>query len=291
MTKHTHYIYTFGESFCRRTVESFSNIRLAKCRSTEDEVLVGGGHDFCSFVVKQEVKYAASRPSLYQTPRVTKCSDPLVPSKTFISEEKLNRLFTFTVHMAIEEEGPSAKRMKVELSAEPSRNELFAISLRELLDVKELVIDTGNIDETPPVYSPFNRSSSDLYMYHKEYYKQGMITSVACVASDSSDEERDEELTMTCSGVLEMKSNGKATKQLCAYMLHIGSQITVKALKEGEIVDLMIVYGLAVNYEKKCGWLYKLTVNFRAVSTVVENFGKFSVTDAINIILEKINSR
>ena len=45
-------------------------------------------------------------------------------------------------------------------------------------------------------------------------------------------------------------------------MMHIGSQMTVKALKEGEIVDLMIVYDLAINYENKYGWLYKLSVNF-----------------------------
>ena len=154
-------------------MESFSNIRLAKYRSTEDEVLVGGGHDFCSFVVKQQVKYAASRPSLCQALRVMKCDNPLVPSKTFINEEKLNRLFMFTVYVAIEEEeeeGPSAKKMKVELRTEPSnlKNKLFAISLCKLLDAKEQMIDTGNIDKTPPVYSPFNWSSSDLYMCHKE---------------------------------------------------------------------------------------------------------------------------
>ena len=36
-------------------------------------------------------------------------------------------------------------------------------------------------------------------------------------------------------------------------VLHIGNQITVKALKVGEIVDLIIVYSLAINYEKRCG--------------------------------------
>ena len=33
-------------------------------------------------------------------------------------------------------------------------NELFATTLRELVANNELVIDTGNIDETPPVYLP-----------------------------------------------------------------------------------------------------------------------------------------
>ena len=57
--------------------------------------------------------------------------------------------------------------------------------------------------------------------------------------SEEEEEREEEELTMTCNGVFEMKNRGKATKQLYAYMLHIGSQMTVKALKEVEIVDCM----------------------------------------------------
>ena len=163
-------------------------------------------------------------------------------------------------------------------------------SLCKFLDTKELVINTGNIDDTPSLYSSFNRSRTDLYIYHKDYYKQGMT--VACVTRDSSDEgesdsdeeernsdkdekDTDEKSTMTCSGVMEMKCSGKATKQSYAYMLHIGSQIAVKALKGGEIVDLIVVYGLAINYEKRCGWLHKLTIDFKAVNTVIETFRKF----------------
>ena len=304
MAEHKHYFYTFGESLCRRTVKSFPDVTPKDCQSTEDEILVGGGPDFCSFVVKKKVQYAASKPKDYPTPNVIICDEQLVPSKTYITEEKVNRLFTFTFQMAMEEEeGPSTKRMKIELHTEPSKNEVFVASLCKILDTKELVINTGNIDDTPSLYSPVNRSRTDLYMYHKDYYKQGMT--VACVTRDSSDEEEsdsneeendddederdtDEKSTMTCSGVMEMKCSGKATKQLYAYMLHIG---TVKALKGGEIVDLIIVYGLAISYEKRCGWLHKLTIDFKAVSTVIETFGKFSITDAINIIVDKISNR
>ena len=299
MSGHTHYLYIFGGSFCRRKVEQFNNVLQAKCRSTAEELLVRGGNEFCTFVMRQEVKYAASRPALYQTPRVKKSNEHLVSAKTFISSEKLNRLFNFSVHVEEEindDKGPSVKRMKVELSAEPYKNEVLATTLYEVLDVEGLVIDMGSIDETPPVYSPFNRSSTDLYMYHKSYCKQGIITSAACLASDSSDGqekegEEEEEVIMTCSGVLEMKNRGKVTKQLYAYMMHIGSQMTVKALKEGEIVDLMIVYGLAVNYENKSGRLYKLTVNFVTPSTVIEDFGSFSLVDAVNIVIERIVSQ
>jgi len=84
-------------------VEEFSNV---KCRSTE--LLVVGSNDFCLFVVKQEVKYAASKTSQYQKSRVENATDKLVP--TFLTEEMMNKVFTFTVALAPmeEEEGPSA---------------------------------------------------------------------------------------------------------------------------------------------------------------------------------------
>ena len=97
MTKHTHYFYSFGELFCRRNVEEFSNIKQAKCRNTKDELFVGGSSNFCLFFVKQEIQYAALKPSQYQTPRVTKCNDQLVSSKTFVTEQMFNKVFRFTV--------------------------------------------------------------------------------------------------------------------------------------------------------------------------------------------------
>ena len=115
--------------------------------------------------------------------------------------------------MPTKEEGLSAKRVRVKWCGEPLKNELFVISLRKILDVKELVIDTETIDETPPTYSPLYRSLSDLYMYHEKYYKQEIITIAACVTNDSS-EDRDEELTMTCSRVVKMKL-GEAQPSSC----------------------------------------------------------------------------
>lgn len=139
------------------------------------------------------------------------------------------------------------------------------------------------------MYSPFHRSRADLYMDHKEYCKQGIITGATCIASEShDDDDMEETLIMTCSGVWEMKNHGKATKQLYANMLHIGYQITVKALKEGEVVDIVVVYVLAVNYDKRIGWLHKLTVDFMLPKMIIEDFGKFSLVDAINIVVEKV---
>ena len=61
--------------------------------------------------------------------------------------------------------------------------------------------------------------------------------------------------------------------------------MTVKALKEGEV---MIVYGLAVNYEKRTGSLYKLIVDYSTPTTIIENFGNFKLIDTVNIIVEMI---
>ena len=74
-------------------------------------------------------------------------------------------------------------------------------------------------------------------------------------------------------------------------MIHIGSQMTVKALKGGEVVDVMIVYGLAVNYEKRTGWLYRLIVDFSTPTTIIKKFGHFNIVDAINIIVEMITKQ
>lgn len=56
--------------------------------------------------------------------------------------------------------------------------------------------------------------------------------------------------------VWEMKNATKATKQLYANMLHVEYKMIVKALKEGDVIDIMVVHGLSLNYEKKVGWIY-----------------------------------
>lgn len=62
------------------------------------------------------------------------------------------------------------------------------------------------------------------------------------------------------------------------------------ALKE-VVVDKMEVYGLSINYEKKLGWLYRLSADFVTTDTMIKNFGTFSLVDAINIIIEKLNGQ
>ena len=126
----------------------------------------------------------------------------------YISRDYLNTLFDFTVHMDLEDnvDTSSAKRMKIELSGEPSKNKLFCTMLRKIVKVKELVIDTGYIDgDTPPLYSPYHPSKADLFMYHQEHFKRV----VACIGNarcDDDDEDfKQEFLTMVCSGAWEMK--------------------------------------------------------------------------------------
>ena len=48
-----------------------------------------------------------------------------------------------------------------------------------MVKVKGLIISTGYIDgDTPPLYSPYHRSNPDLYMYHEEHFKRGIV---ACI--------------------------------------------------------------------------------------------------------------
>ena len=61
----------------------------------------------------------------------------------------------------------------------------------------------------------------------------------------------------------------------------------VKALKEGEV---MIVYGLSANYEK-VAWIYKLNFTTTMTITIIEDFGKYSLADAINIVIEKVTEQ
>ena len=74
-------------------------------------------------------------------------------------------------------------------------------------------------------------------------------------------------------------------------MLHVGYQVIVKALKEGEVVDKMEVYGVSVNYEKRLGWLYRLSADFMTTKTIIKNFGTFCLANAINIIIEKLKGQ
>ena len=159
----------------------------------------------------------------------------------------------------------------------------------------QLVIDCGILDNTSPTYSPFARSQADLYMYHGKHYKQGVTASAACLMRDDDDLEGDDDggggegSLMTSSSIWEMKINQKAMKQLHANMLHFGMQITVKALKEGGIIDFVFVYGLAINHEKKVGNINRLTIDFTSPKTFIEDFGQFTLCDAFNIIIEKIS--
>ena len=47
----------FGEAFCRRKTTYFDDMDIAKCHSTGEKILVGGGKNFCTFVLKHEVAY------------------------------------------------------------------------------------------------------------------------------------------------------------------------------------------------------------------------------------------
>lgn len=280
---HTHYYYTFGETLSRRVDKVVKNSDTLSCQSTPEMSLVGGGKDFCTYVAKQKVTYAASKTSSYHTPKVNKALEGLAVTEVTLDKEQLEDLFSFTVQVGVGVEEPSRKRLKVQLGGEVSKNELACNSLRELLKSKDMIVDTGLLDETPPTYSPFCRSKTDLFMYHKTYFKHGVVTSATCMT-----EHDEEDCRIIESGVCEMKNSQKTSKQLHANMLHFTAQLIVQTLKEGSIIDKAVVYGLSIQYDKKCANLYRMTVDLTAPVTTIEDFGEYPLVDAIDIIIYKL---
>lgn len=231
------------------------------------------------------MKYTACRPNQYEIPG----------NRTFIHRENFNKyiLFDFTVHKDVKSDGePSAKRMKVQLLGKLSKNQLLCTTRKK----HYIHIWTGNRfrNSWGYAYTTFVQSSkADLYIYHKQYFKQGTVN-VACMANKNNDEDKESDhddceslsTTVCCSGIWEMK-NEKAVKQLIANMFHFGYQLTVNALKEG---NNWRNRG-AISYSKKVGGIYKLTVDFSKPQTFIEDFSIYSVKDAVNIIIEKVTQK
>ena len=83
-------------------------------------------------------------------------------------------------------------------------------------------------------------------------------------------------------------SKKKGVNQLIAYMVHFGVQLTIRALKEGEIVDYCVVYGLGIQYSNKTARFLKMTMDFTQCKTTVEDFGLFALVDVFNDVVSKI---
>lgn len=187
-----------------------------------------------------------------------------------IDKKELDVIFDFELGISSAE--PHAKRRK---ENEVSKNESKRISVNQ-----------GALDESPSLYSPFHRSKTDLYMYHEHFYKRQVINSM--VASTDEEEDEDDMEMHTMAGVCEMKNTKKNINQLIANMTHFGVQITVKALKEGEIIDCCIIYGLGVHYSDKSARFLKMVMDFNNCNTTVEDFGLFELAGAFNDVISKI---
>ena len=82
--------------------------------------------------------------------------------------------------------------MKVQLRGETAKNEVTCATLQELLSEHDIIVDMGQLDETPSAHSPFHRSQTDLFMYHKEFFKQKIVTGVVATSSSHGDNSQDE---------------------------------------------------------------------------------------------------
>lgn len=68
---------------------------------------------------------------------------------------------------------PTSKRLKIEIEeGEMAKNEWACKGLKQLFTLEGLIVDSGMLEDCPPHYSPFYRSSIDLFMYHNKFYKR-----------------------------------------------------------------------------------------------------------------------
>lgn len=286
MTSHLHHYYTFGSVVSKRASESVTS---KSCQSSTDMELIAGGQDHCVFIAKSDVKYAASNPSSYQSPCSNKANLNLASEK-FIGPEELECLLDFAVNVpsGSNSGSPSVKKLKLNVQNEMAKNDLTCDALKQLLSGKGIVVDKGILEETPPSYSPFYKSRTDMFMYHAKNFKSTTVSSATCMSEEleNYDEVDGEKVTSILAGVCEMKNDKKVFKQLFANMIHFASQITVKALKEGELVDRSIVYGLSIKYKEGSCNYFRMTVDYLRAKTTVEDF---ALIDVLNDVVARLS--
>lgn len=125
-------------------------------------------------------------------------------------------------------------------------------------------------------------------MFHENFFKQKIITSV--VASSGADNDKESDVTEMCTiaSACEMKNDKTACSQLIANMVHFGTQITIKVLQEGQAIDLCVIYGLGIQYKDKMTRLLKLNVNFEENTLFVEDYGTFELIKAFNDVINRL---
>ena len=73
--------------------------------------------------------------------------------------------------------------------------------------------------------------------------------------------------------------------------VYVAAQLTVRALKEGEIIDQAIIYGLSIRYREECCSYFRMTVDYVRGKTVIEDFGAFSFVDALNDVVARLGTK
>ena len=145
--------------------------------------------------MEEELLYAASRPSTYPIPTIKEVENEAIHnSHKVIKEEEIEAILNFTLRVEGDMlDEPHPKKMKVQLRGDTSKNEVTCSTLKELLSEHNIIVDMGQLDEIPSVHSPFHRLQTDLFMYHKQFFKQKIVTGVVATShADNSQDESDE---------------------------------------------------------------------------------------------------
>lgn len=156
----------------------------------------------------------------------------------------------------------------MEIKAEIVRNEYLAFLLKRVGDMYKI----GNI-ELPSgftgSYSEYGKSINDLCIIHKTLYKYAAV--ISCPNEQLHSEENkwydrneDEMYDATCESV-ECKVRHHA-KQQAAKEMKSAVDLLAMALLEGVLVNEILVYGMAINYEDKMANLLKLRLDFQKMN-------------------------
>ena len=222
--EHYHHYYTFGAAVSKKFTEMSTSI---SCQCTKDADLVSAGKNFCIFVNKPKITFAASNTATYPTPAIEQVEYSLSDdARNLISEDDLLAVLDFNLCVEKGSPEPPSKKIRIHLHSEDSKNEVMCSSLQQLCATLNLEISAGQLEQLPSQYSPFHRSQSDLFIYHKEFYKRKMVTSLVAIGSDNRDDNGDDnrdDRYETMAGVCEMKLSKKGINQLIANMVHFGT--------------------------------------------------------------------
>lgn len=141
-------------------------------------------------------------------------------------------------------------------------------------------------------YSVYSSSKNNVCIIHKAHYKDAHCAVAGIFSAVLDDQETSTNEVDECvasAGVIEFKRQSYNTKQTFKEMLKSAGDLVAKVLMEGEIVDHIIMYGLAANYKESSAKLTMLQLDFVNQQVVaIESEEAVKLHQALNWLLNCI---